>query len=75
MATSLAGVPFTPQHPGQDKFKGAVMHSTDHDSSKAWVGKKVLVVGTSQSDELKRLSIRVRPSGLPIADAISLNRL
>ncbi|OCF30846.1 flavin-containing monooxygenase [Kwoniella heveanensis CBS 569] len=49
MATSLAGVPMTPVIPGSDKFKGTLRHSTEHDSSRAWVGKKVLVVGTSSS--------------------------
>ncbi|KAK6384353.1 hypothetical protein LTS17_001916 [Exophiala oligosperma] len=49
VATSLAGVPFTPNIPGMDKFKGTVRHSTQHDSAREWVGKKVLVVGTSSS--------------------------
>ncbi|CAH0055956.1 unnamed protein product [Clonostachys solani] len=49
MATSLAGVPYIPDVPGMDMFKGTVRHSTSHDSSREWVGKKVLVVGTSSS--------------------------
>lgn len=49
MATSFAGVPFIPDIPGIDKFKGIVRHSTEHHSSREWVGKKVLVVGTSSS--------------------------
>jgi cation diffusion facilitator CzcD-associated flavoprotein CzcO len=49
MATSLAGVPYSPTIPGRDAFKGTVRHSTEHDSSREWVGKKVLVVGTSSS--------------------------
>lgn len=49
LATSLAGVPFIPHIPGVEKFKGTVRHSTQHDSSREWVGKKVLVVGTSSS--------------------------
>jgi cation diffusion facilitator CzcD-associated flavoprotein CzcO len=49
MATSLAGVPFVPDIPGMDKFKGTIRHSTEHDSAREWVGKKVLVVGTSSS--------------------------
>lgn len=49
MATSLAGVPYVPDIPGMDIFKGTVRHSTSHDSSREWVGKKVLVVGTSSS--------------------------
>ncbi|KAJ9611879.1 hypothetical protein H2204_015121 [Knufia peltigerae] len=50
MATSLCGVPLTPVIPGMDKFKGGVIrHSTAHDSSRDFVGKKVCVVGTSSS--------------------------
>lgn len=49
VATSLAGVPFVPEIPGMGKFKGTVRHSTQHDSARDWVGKKVLVVGTSSS--------------------------
>lgn len=48
-ATSLAGVPFVPEIPGIEKFKGIVRHSTQHDSAREWVGKKVLVVGTFSS--------------------------
>ncbi|KAJ9497387.1 hypothetical protein H2202_007191 [Exophiala xenobiotica] len=49
MATSLAGVPFVPDIPDMEKFKGTIRHSTEHDSAREWVGKKVLVVGTSSS--------------------------
>ncbi|WVW85907.1 hypothetical protein I302_107945 [Kwoniella bestiolae CBS 10118] len=49
MATSLAGVPYVPEIPGSEKFKGTIRHSTEHDSSREWVGKKALVVGTSSS--------------------------
>ena len=49
IATSLAGVPMSPTIPGRGHFNGTVRHSTQHDSSRHWVGKKVLVVGTSSS--------------------------
>jgi cation diffusion facilitator CzcD-associated flavoprotein CzcO len=49
MATSLAGVPYSPSIPGRDTFNGVVRHSTEHDSSREWIGKRVLVVGTSSS--------------------------
>jgi len=49
VATSLAGVPFIPDIPGIENFKGTVRHSTKHDSARDWVGKRVLVVGTSSS--------------------------
>ncbi|ORY26986.1 putative flavin-containing monooxygenase [Naematelia encephala] len=49
MATSLAGVPMVPSFPGDKEFKGVILHSTQHTSSRGWEGKKVLVVGTSSS--------------------------
>ncbi|KAK2595992.1 hypothetical protein N8I77_013504 [Diaporthe amygdali] len=50
MATSLCGVPTTPVIPGMTEWKGGIYrHSTTHDSSREWVGKRVLVVGTSSS--------------------------
>ncbi|VUC30072.1 unnamed protein product [Clonostachys rosea] len=48
-STSLAGVPFIPEIPGMESFKGTIRHSSQHDSAREWVGKKVLVVGTSSS--------------------------
>jgi cation diffusion facilitator CzcD-associated flavoprotein CzcO len=49
MATSLCGVPLTPVIPGIADFKGIIRHSSVHDSSRDFVGKKVCVVGTSSS--------------------------
>lgn len=50
MATSLCGVPMTPNIPGMSSYKrGEIRHSTKHDSARDFVGKKVCVVGTSSS--------------------------
>lgn len=49
MATSLCGLPSTPAIPGMADFKGVIRHSSAHDSSREFVGKKVAVVGTSSS--------------------------
>lgn len=49
MATSLCGTPMVPAVPGMTDFKGVIRHSTAHDSSRDFVGKKVCVVGTSSS--------------------------
>ncbi|KAL4970487.1 flavin-containing monooxygenase [Aspergillus stella-maris] len=49
MATSLCGVPMTPSIPGMADFKGVIRHSSAHDSSRDFIGKKVCVVGTSSS--------------------------
>lgn len=64
MATSLCGLPYTPNVPGMDGFKGVVRHSSQHTSSKEFAGKKVCVVGTSSSGfdtayECARLGIDV----------------
>ncbi|KAJ0104373.1 hypothetical protein J7T55_011157 [Diaporthe amygdali] len=50
MATSLCGTPMVPAVPGMTDFQaGVIRHSTAHDSSRDFVGKKVCVVGTSSS--------------------------
>lgn len=49
MATSLCGMPLLPVIPGMNEFQGVLRHSSAHDSSRHWVGKKVCVVGTSSS--------------------------
>merc|ERR1711939_1129874 len=50
MATSLCGVPLTPVIPGMSSYKGGeIRHSSEHTSSREFVGKKVCVVGTSSS--------------------------
>ncbi|KAI0886891.1 FAD/NAD(P)-binding domain-containing protein [Annulohypoxylon maeteangense] len=48
-ATSLLGTPMIPDIPGMSDFKGVIRHSSAHDSSRDFVGKKVCVVGTSSS--------------------------
>ena len=50
MATSLCGVPTLPVIPGMDSWKAGIFrHSSAHLSSRDWIGKRVLVVGTSSS--------------------------
>ncbi|OWZ61949.1 hypothetical protein AYX14_06962 [Cryptococcus neoformans] len=49
LAVSLAGNPLIPDTPGINQYTRAIRHSSTHDSSREWVGKKVLVVGTSSS--------------------------
>ncbi|KAL2850502.1 hypothetical protein BJX68DRAFT_255200 [Aspergillus pseudodeflectus] len=64
MATSLCGMPYTPNVPGMSDFRGVIRHSSAHNSSRDFVGKKVCVVGTSSSGfdtayECARLGIDV----------------
>ncbi|KZW00706.1 hypothetical protein EXIGLDRAFT_695199 [Exidia glandulosa HHB12029] len=50
VAIGLAGgVPYIPEIPGQDKFKGLALHSTSFASGSKFVGKKVLVIGACTS--------------------------
>ncbi|KAL1856424.1 hypothetical protein VTK73DRAFT_8281 [Phialemonium thermophilum] len=49
MATSLCGNAYTPEIPGMAEFQGVIRHSTQHDSARAFAGKKVCVVGSSSS--------------------------
>ncbi|KAF8965605.1 FAD/NAD(P)-binding domain-containing protein [Flammula alnicola] len=44
-----SGAPNTPDVPGMDKFKGEVLHSTQHKRASDHVGKKVVVVGACTS--------------------------
>ena len=48
-ATGFVGEPYTPQLPGRDKFKGTVLHSSQHKSASDHAGKKVLVIGACTS--------------------------
>ncbi|KUL88290.1 hypothetical protein ZTR_04947 [Talaromyces verruculosus] len=64
MATSLCGVPFTPDVPGMTDFRGVIRHSSAHKSSRDFIGKKVCVMGSSSSGfdtayECARLGIDV----------------
>jgi len=45
VATGYNTEPSTPSVPGMEKFKGAVIHSTNYANAKPFVGQSVLVVG------------------------------
>ncbi len=49
LATGMSGVPNLPNIPGQDIFKGEQQHSSRHPGPDAYVGKKVVVVGSNNS--------------------------
>lgn len=50
MATGAGGqVPFMPDLPGRDRFQGIVLHSQQYRSSKAWRGKRGIVVGSANT--------------------------
>ncbi|AET38148.1 flavin-containing monooxygenase Ecym_2416 [Eremothecium cymbalariae DBVPG len=49
MATGHSGEPRIPQFPGQEKFEGKVIHSSQYNSGVEFRGGKVLVVGSCSS--------------------------
>ena len=51
VATGHYSIPFVPDYPGVDRFPGRVMHSHDFRDACEFVGKRLLVVGSSYSAE------------------------
>ena len=49
MATGMSGKANWPEFPGQDVFKGEQQHSSQHPGPDAYVGKKVVVIGSNNS--------------------------
>jgi putative flavoprotein involved in K+ transport len=49
LATGMSGKANVPVIPGQDVFKGEQQHSSQHPGPDAYVGKKVVVVGSNNS--------------------------
>lgn len=45
IATGLNRIPFMPSWPGQESFKGSIIHSVMYKNPKPYLGKKILVVG------------------------------
>ncbi|WP_099022300.1 NAD(P)/FAD-dependent oxidoreductase [Mycolicibacterium palauense] len=49
LATGMSGKPSVPSLPGQDVFAGEQHHSSAHPGPDAYVGKKVVVIGSNNS--------------------------
>jgi len=49
VATGPEHQPYTPEWPGQDTFQGEFIHSADFRHADDYIGKKVLIVGSSNS--------------------------
>jgi len=49
VATGPERQPYTPEWPGQDTFQGEFIHSADFRHTDDYIGKKVLIVGSSNS--------------------------
>ena len=51
-ATGFVGEPHMPELPGREKYKGTVLHSSQHRTATDHAGKKVLVIGACTSGML-----------------------
>lgn len=49
VATGYNRVPLVPRWPGDDRFAGAITHSSGYHHGRAWRGKRALVVGAGNS--------------------------
>ena len=49
LATGMSGKPNLPVFPGQEVFKGEQHHSSQHPGPDAYIGKKVVVIGSNNS--------------------------
>lgn len=49
MATGMSGVPFVPDLPGMDRFKGDIWHSSKHPGGEGFAGKRAVVIGSNNS--------------------------
>jgi len=48
-ALGVSGKPYVPTYPGQDVFAGEQQHSCEHAGPDAYVGKKMVVIGSNNS--------------------------
>jgi putative flavoprotein involved in K+ transport len=48
-ATGINGEPFLPDLPGQEEYRGTLIHAVDYRGYGDWVGKKAVVVGSGVS--------------------------
>jgi putative flavoprotein involved in K+ transport len=49
LATGMSGIANMPEVEGADKFKGTLVHSSQHQGGENWGGKKCVVVGSNNS--------------------------
>jgi len=44
-------IPIRPRYPGEESFKGEVIHSKDFRNASKWKGRKGIVIGTANTGE------------------------
>jgi putative flavoprotein involved in K+ transport len=49
LATGMSGVPIMPELTGTDKFKGKIVHSSEHIGGEGYQGKKCVIIGSNNS--------------------------
>ncbi len=49
LATGMSGIPYVPQYPGAERFKGVAHHSSRHPGGEEFSGKKCVVIGSNNS--------------------------
>ncbi|AFR46889.1 flavin-containing monooxygenase [Gordonia sp. KTR9] len=49
VATGTSSVPWVPEVPGREEFKGTVIHSSEHRTGQGWEGRNVVVIGAGTS--------------------------
>lgn len=49
MATGVSGIPYVPDIPTLNNFKGTLLHSSRYEDGESWQGKHAIVIGTGNS--------------------------
>jgi cation diffusion facilitator CzcD-associated flavoprotein CzcO len=68
VATGIAGSPYRPAWPGQDTYRGAVIHSSEYRNPAPYAGKRVLVVGFGNSGG--EIALDLADAGVAVALAV-----
>lgn len=68
VCTGTNTFPSLPKFPGQEKFKGNIIHSVDYKTPEVFEGKKVLVIGSGESgsDIINEISRFAKSTGISI---------
>jgi cation diffusion facilitator CzcD-associated flavoprotein CzcO len=68
VATGIAGSPYRPAWPGQDTYRGALIHSSEYRNPAPYAGKRALVVGFGNSGG--EIALDLADAGVGVALAV-----
>src|SRR5690242_2881609 len=68
VATGMASAPHRPTWPGQDLYRGTIVHSSDYRNPAPYAGKRVLVVGFGNSGG--EIALDLAEAGVDVALAV-----